>query len=672
MNDSLAGPRTHTEAVPFGRRLAGERTRQSVGQGLGQGLGGRCAGQCAGQCTGQCTGRRDPMRDRAPTCAPARAFRSARTVARAMARDGVSGSARAVLGAGVLVAVIGGCSPTVVASGQREATAGERLAHLEGRYADVRDLERQVEIGEGLGGGRSPRGLPLDEVRRTAAVARVWLLDTLRRVDTLPLGAEDRRAWRAMVAHLESSEAVAVATAASPTAGAGGAEGGSGSACAGPPGGEVAPLATDTTGGGSVAARGEAARRAAALSACFARVAHALPHGNDTLDRLTILGRLAREPDAGARHRLFLALAPLWRTVNGDNTPASPYRALVRASAAAWRAYGSPVDAAARALGMDPHTVVPALEQVLAAWRATAVGDTLLEPWDWYYAAGEASRRLSPRVPLARLREVNDRFFRDHGADPLLLRVHYDLAPRAGKTPVAFTQLGVTPRAAGDRWRGGEAWVVASYSEGGFDALVELLHETGHAVHVAAIRARPAFADWPDADPLTEALGDLWALEAYAPAWQARYLGDSVPAAVGRRAAHAALVLDVAWALFEIRLHEDPAQDPNTLWTAITQHSLGIAPHPEWSWWALRGQLVGAPGYMANYALGGMAAAALRERVAARVPLAQPDRGTYRWLSAALYRFGASRPSREVVAEFLGGPVTPGPLLAALRAPAGR
>ena len=31
---------------------------------------------------------------------------------------------------------------------------------------------------------------------------------------------------------------------------------------------------------------------------------------------------------------------------------------------------------------------------------------------------------------------------------------------------------------------------------------------------------------------------------------------------------------------------------------------LGIAPHPEWSWWAMRGQLVQEPGYMANYAVG--------------------------------------------------------------------
>ena len=43
----------------------------------------------------------------------------------------------------------------------------------------------------------------------------------------------------------------------------------------------------------------------------------------------------------------------------------------------------------------------------------------------------------------------------------------------------------------------------ATYRTGGLDNLNELLHETGHAVHIAAIHTRPAFADWPDSDPLT-------------------------------------------------------------------------------------------------------------------------------------------------------------------------
>ena len=52
---------------------------------------------------------------------------------------------------------------------------------------------------------------------------------------------------------------------------------------------------------------------------------------------------------------------------------------------------------------------------------------------------------------------------------------------------------------------------------------------------------------------------------------------------------YADVVLDVAWALLEIRLHADPDRAPNDVWAEITGTYLGIAPHPEWSWWAIRG-----------------------------------------------------------------------------------
>ena len=55
----------------------------------------------------------------------------------------------------------------------------------------------------------------------------------------------------------------------------------------------------------------------------------------------------------------------------------------------------------------------------------------------------------------------------------------------------------------------------ATYRTGGLDNLNELLHETGHAAHLAAIRTRPAFRDWPDSDPFTEAVADVAALDVY-------------------------------------------------------------------------------------------------------------------------------------------------------------
>jgi hypothetical protein len=126
-------------------------------------------------------------------------------------------------------------------------------------------------------------------------------------------------------------------------------------------------------------------------------------------------------------------------------------------------------------------------------------------------------------------------------------------------------------------------------------------------------------------------------------------------------------VLDVAWALFEVRMHADPTRDPNAVWTELTSRYLRIRPHAEWSWWAMRGQLVDLPGYMMNYAIGAIVVTDLRARMAQlRGPLAADGPGWYRWVSERLYRYGLARPTREVVTEFLGRGPTPDALLADL------
>lgn len=410
--------------------------------------------------------------------------------------------------------------------------------------------------------------------------------------------------------------------------------------------------------GAPVAADGDGAREA--LYAAFGQAASALPFEGESLDRLTILGRLAREDDRERRRRLFFALAPLWRAVNGDGSAASPWRRLLPDSARAWRERGSPADAGIRGLGVEPRAMEEWLLRLLEAWRDHVAVPG--EPWDWWYGAGNASRTLSPTVPRERLRAINDAYHAALGARPDVIGIRYDLEPRPGKTPVAFTTYGSRERP--------EAWVFATYAEGGFDNLVELLHETGHGLHVVATFAeRPAFRDWPDSDPFTEGVGDVLAHEAYEPAWQRRWLGAEVAVADGIRARYAAVVLDVAWALFELRMHRAPESDPNAVWTAITHEYLKIAPHPELSWWALRGQLVESPGYMANYAAGGFVTAALRARVrAARGAGAMrgEDPGLYPWLARELLRFGRSRPSADALQQFLGAPLDAGPLLADL------
>jgi Zn-dependent M32 family carboxypeptidase len=122
--------------------------------------------------------------------------------------------------------------------------------------------------------------------------------------------------------------------------------------------------------------------------------------------------------------------------------------------------------------------------------------------------------------------------------------------------------------------------------------------------------------------------------------------------------------MDVAWALFELRMHADPTRDPNALWTAITSEYLHIIPHAEYSWWAARGQLVDLPGYMVNYAMGAVVAADIRARVTReRGGFAHPATGMYRWLSENLYRWGLQRSTKDVLREFLGRPLSEAALL---------
>ena len=43
------------------------------------------------------------------------------------------------------------------------------------------------------------------------------------------------------------------------------------------------------------------------------------------------------------------------------------------------------------------------------------------------------------------------------------------------------------------------------------------------------------------------------------------------------------------------------------------------------------------------------------------------DSTWYAWVAPRLYRFGLERPTREVIEDFLGGPVSPAALLADMR-----
>jgi hypothetical protein len=543
-----------------------------------------------------------------------------------------------------LAAACGGRAPSAVAAPQIAPPAAS-LAHAESVYADLRDVRDRIAVTTAAGRTTSPEGLPLATMVRRSNELRGTLLAQLAAVDSTPLAADDRRALATMRRSLDgglgelSEEGVVVEGSRGPPD------------CAY----DARVIGAAPNGLDSLTQR---------TYACYGWAQHHVTVDGRQVDRLTVLGELARTDDPKRRRRLFLALDPVWRTINGDGGPSSPYRRLV-ALAARDRARGEGRAAEpARDLGVPPDTMEQWLVAILDGWRASTP-DSLVEPWDWYYAAGRASRVLGPRIPPERLTKLNAEVFRALGADVDSLHVRYDLAPREGKTPVAFTDFGRRARWRNGAWRRGEPWVFATYRAGGLDNLNELLHETGHAVHIAAIRTRPAFADWPDSDPFTEGLADFVAVDVFEPAWQQRWLGDSVPLADGLRARYAGVVMDVAWALFEVRMQRDPTADPNVVWTDLTRRYLKVRPYPELSWWAMRGQLVDSPGYMMNYAVGAILIAAIRDRTRElHGPFAAGDSTWYGWVAPRLFRFGLERPSRVVIEQFLGGPITPRAILA--------
>ena len=399
-----------------------------------------------------------------------------------------------------------------------------------------------------------------------------------------------------------------------------------------------------------------------ALVNCFVEHGNQLRFEGTTIDRGTALQLLHVVREPARRRALFDAFAPLWTALNGRNEPDSPYRRLVAMAAADAARRGSEIDAAARAIGVGTADVERWLVQVLEAWR-DAMPPEPVEPWDYRYLNSSANRQLESRIPPESLLPANERFYRELGADVASLRVVFDLEPRPDKSPLAYSDFLARGRLEGQAWQRPIARVVASYPTGGLFSLNELVHEIGHAVHVSAIHTRPAYMDWPDT-LFTEAFADVPSWSVHEPAWQRRYLGAAVPEAESLRALFSNVMLDVAWALFEMRMLRDPRADPNAVWTDITSRYLRIVPHPELPWWALRVQLVSDPGYMVNYGLGAVLTAEMRSRTVEAIgPFDAGNREWYGWLSERLLRFGSERDTESLMTGLLGRAVSPDALL---------
>ena len=530
--------------------------------------------------------------------------------------------------------------------------ARSSIAFAERRYEAARRLRDQIDVTRAMGADTSAHGVPLDSLEAWYHAATDSLAVVRTLIPPRALVPAERRVlfdlYDASAKHLTRlPPRIAAVMPHAPN-------------CAYDP---ASILATEH-GIDSLSAR---------ILACYGRAARSIPFGPDTLDRLSVLGRLANEADPMEGEGLWSALEPVWRSVNGANDSRSPWRALIAEHARSWKSDSLPVNARANALGLTAAEVERWLVRALDAWRR-ATPDTLIEPWDWYYLNGAVSRAIADRVPREQLRPIVERYYASLGADLGALNVQFDIDPRPTKRPVAYTTFGDRPRWTKAGWHPGEPTIVATYRVGGLDNLNEFMHEAGHAVHIAAIRTRPTYADWPDSDPFTEGLADIVALDLYEPRWQQRWLGARADTVSGLRGRYGGVMLDMAWALFEIRMHRSPALDPNVTWSEITSRYLHIKPHLDRSWWAMRAQLFDSPGYMLNYALGAFLIADVRATLRARHgDWVEGDTAWYARVRSSLYQHGSAVPARDVLRKFLGRPMRADALLADLarmRAPA--
>ena len=516
------------------------------------------------------------------------------------------------------------------------ARADERgeLARIEAAYADMNDALGAVGLIDS-GYAASYDGRDRDAWSRELDAKREAVRAGLAKLEDERLSEEDRRAASLMAKAVQSTDA---------------------SASLAP----VARCADASQPGLAYTALSQA------LYACFDEHGNNIEFEGARHTRVAAFDLMTRIEEPARRKALFMAFLPLWKAVNGDGEPGSPYRRLIGMAAAEARKNGSEIDAAARTVGVPSDAVEEWLTRILDAWRIAA-GDDAIEPWDYRYVGGGAERELGDLVARDQLRPLSARYYADLGADLAAMSTLYDLEPRPGKAPLTYAEFVRRGRYVGGTWRPTVARISANYSQGGLGVLNELVHEEGHVVRLMALHTRPAFMDWSDS-LFEEAFADVPSWSTYDPAWQRKYLGRSAPESVSLRSLYSSVMLDVAWALFELRMLRDPAADPNPTWTAITSRYLHIVPHPEVPWWAVRVQLVDSPGYMVNYGLGAVLTADIRAQIAARLGRFETgDARWYAWLTERVLAFGMSRDTPALLREFLGRPVSPDALIAEIR-----
>ena len=202
-----------------------------------------------------------------------------------------------------------GCAPR--ATTPTPARAVVALASAESTFALARDARDRYDVTVASGRSAAEDGATLDQLAARANETRDRLDRVLAAVDSSALAGADVRALtemrRVALRDLLAITATNAGAAVVPSTGP--------------------DCSADTTGGiDSLRAR---------IYACYGWAQSHVPFGADTLDRLTILGTIGSTDDVARRRALFLALAPVWRSMNGGNEPDSPYRRLIAMEASA-------------------------------------------------------------------------------------------------------------------------------------------------------------------------------------------------------------------------------------------------------------------------------------------------------------------------------------------------
>ena len=269
---------------------------------------------------------------------------------------------------------------------------------------------------------------------------------------------------------------------------------------------------------------------------------------------------------------------------------------------------------------------------------------------------GPRARRVAAARPRVRRSTARPRLARRRPRHPRRPLRHHAAAGKAARRR-RLTEFGGTPHRRPDgTWSPGAPTILASYVDGGLGDLVELIHETGHAIHIAVVRTRPAFADWPDSDALTRrSRSSSRSTRANPPG-----CGAGSRAAAARRATSRSAVgtrrssCDAAWALLEIRLHAGPDRRASDAWTELTRTTWASRHTPSGRGGRSAGQLVRARLHGELHDRGGARRGPPGGDPRARGDWTDGDPGWFAWVADRIYRFGLERPAGEVIADVLG------------------